>query len=387
LKKHSFIPFARPDIGEEEIKNVVDTIRSGWMTMGPKTVEFENLFAEKIGPGRIPVSVNSATAGLHLALEALGIGPGDEVIVPTWTFTASAEVIRYLGATPVFCDVDPDSLIMDLELVPSLISPQTKAIMPVHFAGLTCDMNRLFCIAKKFGLYIIEDAAHALPSTFNGKLIGHWPTDATVFSFYATKTITTGEGGMILLKDSSVANRCKIMRLHGINRDVFDRYTSKKPKWHYDIVAPGYKYNSTDIASALGMVQLKRLYEMQKKRQEIADRYLDELKYLPIKLPVNAARGDDHSWHLFVIQLEPEANQSRDGFIEKMSNMGIGCSVHFIPLHLHSYWKKTMFLTEDQFPKATSAFSSCVSLPIYSSLEVEEIDYIIESTQKLLEKR
>ena len=258
IHSNQFLPFALPDIGEDEISEVLDSLRSGWLTTGPKTKRFEGEFATFIGSGCKAIAVNSATAGLHLALEAVGIGPGDEVITTPYTFTATAEVVRYLGADPVLVDIDQQTMNINPELIESVITPRTKAIIPVHFAGLACDMEAMLTIARRHGLKVIEDAAHALPSTCNSRLIGSLESDATVFSFYATKTITTGEGGMIVTRNPEIAKRCQIMRLHGISRDAFDRYTSTKPSWYYEVVAPGYKYNMTDIAASLGIHQLKK---------------------------------------------------------------------------------------------------------------------------------
>eukprot|EP01030_Chromulinospumella_sphaerica_P006269 gene6269-6127_t len=268
MSTQPFLPFALPEIGEEEIQEVANCLRSGWLTTGPKTRQFETDFEAMlnaagggVAAGNQPVqaiAVNSATAGLHLALEAIGIGQGDEVIVPTHTFTATAEVVRYLGADPVFVDVLPGTLNIDPALVRAAITNKTKAIMPVHFAGLAADMSAIVSIAQEHGLKVVEDAAHALPCVVNGVAVGNLQTDAAVFSFYANKTITTGEGGMVVSRNPQIIKRCKTMRLHGINRDVFDRFTSKAPSWYYEVVAPGFKYNLTDLASAMGIHQLKK---------------------------------------------------------------------------------------------------------------------------------
>ena len=256
-----FLPFALPDIGEDEIAEVVDTLRSGWVTTGPKARRFEDDFSAFLGdPSLHSLAVNSATAGLHLALEALGIGPGDEVITTTHTFTATAEVVRYLGADVVLVDIDPATLCIDVNAVEAAITPRTKAVIPVHYGGLAADMQALLPLARKHGLKVVEDAAHALPTTCGGKLVGTLESDACVFSFYANKTITTGEGGMVVTRDAALAARVKVMRLHGISRDAFDRFTAKVPSWYYEIVAPGFKYNLTDIAAALGIHQLRRAH-------------------------------------------------------------------------------------------------------------------------------
>jgi dTDP-4-amino-4,6-dideoxygalactose transaminase len=379
-----FIPFFLPEIGEAEIAEVVDSIRSGWITTGPKTKRFEQDFADFLGGGVHTVSVNSATAGLHLAVEAVGVGAGDEVITTTHTFTATAEVIRYMGAHPVLVDIDPATQCIDPALIEAAITPKTKAIMPVHYAGMAADMTAINQLAKKHNLKVIEDAAHALPTTSNGKLIGTLDSDVTVFSFYATKTITTGEGGMLVTRDEAIAKRARVMRLHGMNRDAFDRYTSKVPAWYYEIVAPGFKYNMTDIASSLGIHQLKRAWEFQKRRQAQAGRYDAELKDLPLILPPRPSNGDMHSWHLYAVQLKPEAKINRDDFIQKMAEAGIGCGVHYIPLHLHPYWRDTYHLTPKQFPHAHQLYQGSVSLPLYTKLTDEEHTRVISTIRTIL---
>ena len=309
MNSPAFLPFARPDITEAEIDAVARAMRSGWVTTGPETKAFEQEFAAYLGGGVHAVAVNSATAGLHLALEAIGIGPGDEVIAPTLTFTATVEVARYLGADAVLVDSDPVTLNIDPAKIEAAITPRTKAILPVHYGGLACDMAAIFAMANKHGLQVIEDAAHALPTTVNGALVGQLPSAATVFSFYANKTMTTGEGGMVVTKDEALAARMKVMRLHGISRDAFDRFTSTTPAWYYEIVAPGFKYNMTDMAAALGRVQLQRLPGFVQRRQQLAARYLRELQGLPLILPADAPAGDAHAWHLFVLRLADDARQ------------------------------------------------------------------------------
>lgn len=386
MSERKFIPFALPDIGEEEIIAVTETLRSGWVTTGPKTKEFEQEFAKYIGGNVEAIAVNSATAGLHLALEACGIGYGDEVIVPTLTFTATAETVRYLGAHPVFIDCDPKTLNLDINQIQSKITKKTKAIVPVHIAGLACDMPKILSIARANNLKVIEDAAHTLPSTFDNVVIGQHDSDAIVYSFYATKTITTGEGGMVVTKNPEIAKRCKIMRLHGISRDAFDRYVSTKPSWYYEVVAPGYKYNLSDIASSLGLCQLKKADTFHERRTLMAKRYQTELHDLPIQLPPDVANRntDIHSWHLFLIKLLPHAKLSRDEFILRMSELGIGTSVHFIPLHLQPYWRDTYNLKSDDFPHAVNYYNSAVSLPIYTKMTDDEQEYIVSVIRKLL---
>jgi dTDP-4-amino-4,6-dideoxygalactose transaminase len=385
MDQTKFLPFALPDIDEEEIQEVVDTLRSGWITTGPKTRQFEQEFASFIQESVDAIAVNSATAGLHLALEAIGIKAGDQVITTPYTFTATAEVIRYLGADPVFIDIDPQSLNIDPDNIEMLITSRTKAIIPVHFAGLACPMDKIIKVAKKHNLKVIEDAAHALPTTHNGKMIGSLDTDATIFSFYATKTITTGEGGMIVTRNPEIAKRCRIMRLHGISRDVFDRYNSTIPSWHYDVVAPGYKYNLTDIAASIGIHQLKKARRFHMRRKEIAEKYNESFSELPVILPAIANKKELHAWHLYVIRLTEQSGISRDEFIQEMSNRGIGCSVHFIPLHIQTYWKEKYNLKKQDFPHAYNAYINAVSLPIHTKMSDKEVNRVINAVRELLE--
>lgn len=381
-----FLPFALPEIGDDEIAEVVDTLKSGWVTTGPKAKRFEAAFAEYLGDPQIDcIAVNSATAGLHLALEAIGIGPGDEVITTTHTFTATAEVVRYLGADVRLVDIDPATLNIDLAQVEAAITPRTRAIIPVHYAGLAVDMLELLDIARRHGLRVVEDAAHALPSTIEKELIGTLGSDATVFSFYANKTMTTGEGGMLVTRNAQLAKRARVMRLHGMNRDAFDRFTAKVPSWYYEIVAPGYKYNLTDIAAALGLHQLRRLPAFQARREVIAQRYQAAFADLPVILPPEAPEGDTHSWHLYVLRLSKAAPIDRDAFIEGMFAAGIGCSVHYVPLHLHPYWRDRYGLTPEQFPHSQKAFETMVSLPLYTAMSDADVERVIGAVRALLE--
>lgn len=380
-----FIPFALPDIGEEEICEVVDSMRSGWLTTGVKTKRFEEEFVDALGGGLEAVAVNSATAGLHLAMEAIGIRAGDEVITTPYTFTSTAEVIRYMGAHPVFVDIDRNTFCIDPAKMEMAITPKTKAIVPVHIAGLPCDMHAILDIAKRHGLHVIEDAAHALPSIYRGNLIGTLGSDATVFSFYATKTITTGEGGMLVTKNAAIARRCRTMRLHGISRDVFDRYTSTKPSWQYDVVAPGYKYNLTDIASSIGIHQLKKMRLFQEKRQAMAKLYDAAFGELPVLLPPRAPENCGHAWHLYILRLLPEAPVSRDIFIEKMAEKGIGCSVHFIPLHIQPYWREKYCLQPEELPCALHNYECAVSLPLYTKMTADAQSRVIEAVKDVLQ--
>ena len=380
----AFLPFARPDITEAEIDAVARAMRSGWVTTGPETKAFEQEFAAYLGGGVHAVAVNSATAGLHLALEAIGVGPGDELIAPTLTFTATVEVARYLGADAKLVDVDPVTLNIDPAQIEAAITPRTKAILPVHYGGLACDMAAIFAMANKHGLQVIEDAAHALPTTVNGALIGQLASAATVFSFYANKTMTTGEGGMVVTKDEALAARMKVMRLHGISRDAFDRFTSTTPAWYYEIVAPGFKYNMTDMAAALGRVQLQRLPGFVQRRQQLAARYLHELQALPLILPADAPAGDAHAWHLFVLRLADDARATRDEVIQALSDAGIATSVHYVPLHRQPYWRDRYQLTPEQFPVAEAAYQRMFSIPLFTAMSDDEQGRVIAALRAVV---
>ncbi len=378
------VPFFRPTIGDDEINEVVDSLRSGWLTTGPKTKQFEEDFAELMGDGCHAVAVNSATAAMHLALEALGIGEGDEVIVPTYTFTATAEVIRYLGATPVFVDCDEATFNMTAADAEAAITDNTKAVMPVHFAGLPCDMTAIVDLARANGLKVIDDAAHALPTRHKGQMIGNCGADATAFSFYANKTITTGEGGMLVTRDEAIADRARTMRLHGISRDVFNRFTERKANWQYDIVAPGFKYNMTDMAASIGLHQLKKLEQFRDERASICEAYDTKLADLPLILPSSGDAADYHSRHLYIIRVSESAPLDRNELIAGLQERNIGVSVHYTPLHRMSYWQESCGLQEGAFPKAEAIGSSCVSLPLFPGMTAEEVQYVADALRELL---
>jgi dTDP-4-amino-4,6-dideoxygalactose transaminase len=379
-----FIPFATPDIGEAEIEEVVQCLRAGWVTTGPKTRQFEQDFSAYLGGGLTSIAVNSATAGLHLAVEAAGITSGDQVLVPTHTFTATAEVVRYVGADPLFVDIDLDTYCIDPKAASAAVTPKTRAILPVHYGGFPCEMDSLLQLARGRGLRVIEDAAHALPTYYKGKLIGSLDSDASVFSFYATKTITTGEGGMVVTRNEAIAKRARVMRLHGIDRDAFDRYTSNKPSWYYEVVAPGFKYNLTDIAAAIGIQQLRRSDQFQKRREQLARRYDAELANLPLVLPPRPASGSSHAWHLYVVRLGDDCNLSRDRVVEEMYARGIACSVHYIPLHLQPYWRDRYNLRPAQFPNSQKLFERGFSLPIYTRMSDSDQGRVIDALRAIL---
>lgn len=378
------VPFFKPPIGAEEIAEVVDSLENGWITSGPKCARFEKAIEDYLGEGIHCVAVNSCTAGMHLVLAACDFGPGDEIIVPSLTFTATAEVISYTGATPVLADVDLQSQCIDIEDVKRKITPKTKAIMPVHFGGRACDMDALNALADTHDLVIIEDAAHALPTTYKGKLIGTLDTKAAVFSFYANKTITTGEGGMIATKDADLAERCRVLRLHGMSRTAIDRFSSGK--WHYDVLEVGYKYNLTDVAASIGIHQMKKVDTLRDRRAEkvaLYRKYIAEAE-LPLHLPIDAAEGDTHSWHLFPVRLNETVEKSRDQVVDDLREDGIICSVHYRPLHMMTHWKNTLNVTDEDFPVATQIFKGTFSLPLFPDMTEEHIKIVVNSLKKSL---
>lgn len=379
-----FLPFALPCIGEEEINEVVDTMRSGWLTTGPKTQRFEADFAKFIG---VPyaLAVNSCTAGLHLALEALGIRPGDKVITTPYTFTATAEVIRYLGADPVFVDIEPKSFNLDTDKLAETLANTNgvKAILPMHFGGQANDMDTIVNLAQRYDLKIVEDAAHALPTSYKGRRIGTIG-DLTAYSFYVTKTLATGEGGMVVTANPDYAERIRTMRLHGMNRDVFHRTSSKLPFWYYEVVAPGFKYNMSDIAAALGIHQLQKAETFLQRRTDIATQYTQALLDLPVRTPY-CHHHNIHAWHLYVLQLQlEEINIDRNTFIDKMTEAGIGTSVHFIPLHLQPYWRDRYHFKPEDFPVALDVYERAVSVPIYPSMSDADVTRVIATVRSIL---
>jgi perosamine synthetase len=379
-----FIPFHLPDIGEEDIQSVVETLRSGWLTTGIKTKQFEKEFAAWIGAPHA-VAVNSCTAALHLALEAVGVTAGDEVIVPTMTFAATAEVVHYCRALPVLVDCKSDTFNIDVEAIEQAISPKTKAIIPVHFAGQPCEMDRILEMAQSRNIKVIEDAAHALPAKYRGKMVGTLG-DITCFSFYATKTMTTGEGGMATTENSEWAERMRILSLHGISRDAVNRYTPEG-SWYYEICYPGYKYNLTDIAAALGIPQLHKCDRFGTIRQRYATLYNEGFKEIPEITVPYVAEDVEHAWHLYVIQLDLERLRiGRNEMIDLLKKQGIGTSVHFIPLHLHPYYSNNTTYAHENFPFANQAFKRIISLPIYPRMTDAEVQRVIEVVTRLIQE-
>jgi perosamine synthetase len=392
-----FLPFAVPDITEAEIAAVVAVLRSGWITTGPEVKAFEREFAEYVGAPHA-VAVNSCTAALHLGLEALGVRACDEVLTSTLTFTATAEVAEYLGARARFLDVEPDTLNLSVEALTRCLhrdyvrrnggwrhretGGRLGAVVPVHYAGHPCDMDAILDLAREFEVPVLDDAAHSLPAAVGGRRIGSLPCP-TAFSFYATKTITTGEGGMLTTADAEVADRARLMALHGISRDAWNRYGSDG-KWHYDVIEAGYKYNLTDIAGALGRVQLSRADDMLVRRERVAARYTAAFDSLATVTPPAVRPGVQHAWHLYPLRLRLDAlTIDRSAFIQELHKRGIGASVHFIPLHRQPFYHdKYRYRTED-FPVAEAAYPALVSLPIYSAMLGEDVERVIAAVHEI----
>jgi len=387
------IPYCQHLIENEEIEEVVSTLKSGWLTTGPRTVQFEKMFAEYVGCD-YAVAVSSCTAGLHLALVVAGVGAGDEVITTPMTFCATAEVIEYLGAKPVFVDIQEDTFNIDPVEIEKAVTERTKAILPVHYGGIPCDLSAIQNIAQKHGLIIVEDAAHAAGSVYREQKIGSHGNMAA-FSFYPTKNMTTGEGGIITTNDAKSAEMLKILSLHGISKDAWKRY-SNEGSWYYEVQHIGYKYNFTDLQAALGMHQLQKLDRFNKSREHYAELYINEIANIPgISLPAyyqdyftdNANSGSSSAWHLFVMMLELDAlTIDRSKFIDELNSKGIGVSVHFIPLHLQPFYADKYQLGRGDFPIAEKVYDRIISLPLYPKLQTEQIHYIIESLGELAQK-
>jgi dTDP-4-amino-4,6-dideoxygalactose transaminase len=422
-RRTSFLPFALPDLGPREFEQVREVLESGWLTSGPKTRQLEKEFAEYVG-ARHAIAVNSCTAALHLALEAVGVKAGDFVLTTPYTFAASAEVVRYFDAIPIFVDIRPDTFNLDPSKLRDTISDlqrsidrgtkpelrnvqkalsakresggSIRAIIPVHFGGQPCDVDSVYAAASQFGFAYIEDAAHALPSRYRGRLIGA-PMEGSAktlscFSFYATKSMTTGEGGMITTEDEELADRCRMMCLHGISKDAWKRYTAEG-SWYYEIIAPGYKYNLTDLAAALGLAQLSRLDEMWERRKQIASMYMKAFSaYKELELPA-VLEDCQHAWHLFSLRFRTEffeGNEAPDSFrkrfIEQMKERNIGTSVHFIPLHIHPYYRDTYAYEAEDFPIAYGQYQRVVSLPIYSKMTDEDVQNVIDAVGEIVQQ-
>lgn len=382
IPRADYLPFSPPDLSEAEIDAVVDALRSGWITTGPKTKEFEVDFAAFV-QAKEALALNSCTAGLHLALATLNIGPGDEIITTPMTFCSSVNVIEHVGATPVLVDVEPDTLTIDPIQVAAAITPRTKAIMPVHYAGHPAAMGPLMALARQHGLAVIEDAAHALPAACDGQIIGSIG-DFTAFSFYATKNLTTGEGGMLTAKPEYL-ERARMLGLHGMSRDAWKRY-SANGSWFYEVVAPGYKYNMPDIQAALGLTQLKRLPELQARRRTIVQTYQLALgKHSALQLPIERS-SVTHAWHLYTLRLNLEALRiDRAQFIEELRTRNIGTSVHFIPVHLHPFYRDKYGYRPQDFPVAFREYERLISLPLNTRLSNADVEDILSAVIDVVE--
>ena len=391
LKKAMRIPFAKVPVAANELKYIKEVLESGWLTTAGKAMAFEKNFADAV-QARFACAVNSGTAALHLGLEALGVKPGDRVFVPSMTFTSSAEIIRYLQANPVFLDTEYGTNLITPEILQEAINknPDVRYLIVVHYGGhaarmLSDEQEGILDICKKHRIKILEDAAHAFPARLNNQMVGSLG-EVACFSFYANKPITTGEGGMLTTQNEAIAGRVKKMRLHGIDRDVWNRFTGNKPSWEYDVVEAGYKYNMPDVNAAIGLAQLEKAEEFRAERQRVAEYYYEHLAPLKhlIDLPVTHVPFQDHAWHLFPVVLKENAPVSRNEFIEKMAEAGIGTSVHYKPLHRMTYYKNKYQLKASDFPNTEKTWRGNVSLPIFPYMQDDELDYICKTIGKIL---
>lgn len=379
------IPFSKVDIGAAERNYLKEVLDSGWLTTAGKTLEFEKKFAEYVG-AKYACAVNSCTSALHLGIDALGVKAGDKVFVQSMTFTASAEVIRYMNADPIVLDIEYRTNLITPAILENAIDqyPDVKYLVVVHYGGQAAQMDQIVAICKKHGIKILEDAAHAFPTKLNGQMVGTFG-DITCFSFYANKTITTGEGGMLVTEDEAIYKRAKVMRLHGINRDIWDRFTSKKPSWEYDVIEAGFKYNMTDLAAAIGLGQLEQAEHLRVGRQKAVEYYFEALKDLDmIDLPIVTCPFEDHAWHLFPIVLNEKSKVSRNQFIEALAENGIGTSVHYKPIHQLTYYKERYHLKSTDYPNAEKTWRGNVSLPLYPYMLEDDLQYIVEKIKKIL---
>jgi dTDP-4-amino-4,6-dideoxygalactose transaminase len=379
VEQKPFIPFSRPWIDDTEIEAVSEVLASKWISTGARVREFERAFAEYLGV-KHAIAVSSCTAALHLSLVVSGIGVGDEVITTPYTFTATAEAIRYVGAKPVFVDINPETLNIDITKIEQAITSRTKAIMPVHIAGVPCDMGALQEMCQTHKLVLIDDAAHAIPAEYSEQYIGTLG-DLSCFSFYANKNMTTAEGGMITTNDNALAEPLRTMRLHGIDKDAWARQ-SKRSIWRYDITTEGYKYNMTDIQAAMGLCQLMKLNKQHERRQNFAQIYQSELEKFPqISTPFVPDNPKEHAWHLYIIQLH---TGNRDDFVEALRDANIECSVHYIPLHLFEFYQKQYGYRVGDFPNAEEVFERVVSLPLHPGLSESDVHLVIDAIGKIL---
>ncbi|MGK9162461.1 DegT/DnrJ/EryC1/StrS family aminotransferase [Bacillus subtilis] len=382
-KRNHFLPYSLPLIGKEEIQEVTETLESGWLSKGPKVQQFEKEFAAFVG-AKHAVAVNSCTAALFLALKAKGIGPGDEVITSPLTFSSTANTIIHTGATPVFADIDENTLNIDPVKLEAAVTPRTKAVVPVHFGGQSCDMDAILAVAQNHGLFVLEDAAHAVYTTYKQRMIGSIG-DATAFSFYATKNLATGEGGMLTTDDEELADKIRVLSLHGMSKAAWNRYSSNG-SWYYEVESPGYKMNMFDLQAALGLHQLKRLDDMQKRREEIAGRYQTAFQQIPGLITPFVHDDGRHAWHLYVLQIdEKKAGVTRSEMITALKDeYNIGTSVHFIPVHIHPYYQKQFGYKEADFPNAMNYYKRTLSLPLYPSMSDDDVHDVIEAVRDIV---
>lgn len=385
-KRTNFLPYCLPSITGAEIAQVAVVLQSGWLAKGPESINFEEQFAQYIG-AKYAVAMNSCTAALHISLLAAGIGPSDEVITTPMTFAATANTIIHTGATPVFADIDPETGCIDPDEMEKKVTVRTKAIVPVHYSGQACDLDRIYAIAERYGLFVSEDAAHAIYTRYKGRMIGSTSKGTVSFSFYATKNICTGEGGMLLTDNGEIARQARILSTHGMNKNAWNRY-AKGGKWQYDIEQPGYKYNMCDLQAALGRIQLERLSAMQKRREQIAAKYNASLQEaVGLKIPMTAASTTTHSWHLYPVTIISDLlSISRNRFIEELNRRNVGTSVHFIPLHLMSTYSQRFGFREGDFPKAEKWFDGTLSLPLYPAMTDDDVAYVIAAVQDILDR-
>lgn len=382
-KREQFLPYCLPDITDEEINEVVETLKSGWLAKGPRTIEFEKQFANYVG-AKYAIGMNSATAALHIALLAAGVGPGDEVITTSMTFAASANTIIHTGATPIFADIDPATGCIDPDEIRKKISAKTKAIVPVHYAGQACDLDEINKIAEEHNLFVSEDAAHAIYTRYKGNLIGHKPKGAVSYSFYATKNLATGEGGMLVTDNEDIANRARMLVTHGMSRNAWNRY-AKGGSWMYDIEEPGYKYNMFDLQAALGLVQLRRIEEMQVKREEIAKVFTTAFsKIKGIEIPKIKEFTTTHSWHLYLLKIDSEIlGINRNEFITALTERNIGTSVHFIPVHLMTAYKNKYEFNKEDLSNTEQWFDQIVSLPLYPTMSEDDVNSVVAAVSDI----
>jgi dTDP-4-amino-4,6-dideoxygalactose transaminase len=382
--RDNFLVFGSPQIGEDEIREVVECLRSGWISTGPRVGRFQKMFSQYIG-SKYALALNSCTAGLHLALLAAGLEPGDEVITTPMTFAASANAIIHAGARPVFVDIESSTANIDPEQIEKQITARTRAIIPVHLYGRPCNMDRIMDIAKKHHLIVIEDAAHAIEAVYKGKKIGTIG-DITVFSFYVTKNLVTGEGGMVTTESDKYAEKVETYGLHGMSRGAWKRYSDEGFK-HYQVVFPGFKYNMMDIQAAMGIHQLKRIESSLKKREDIWQRYDEAFRQLPVQTPVAPEKETKHARHLYTVHLKLEdLKVDRDAVQQAINAQNIGTGIHFVSLHLHPYYRDTYGYKKDDFPNSLCVSERTVSLPLSAKLTDDDVQDVIQAVSKVLDR-